>query len=154
MASQLSGAWCAASHPGDGRRAVVMPECWSGLRLETAGICRRRTRKVSGPVVSDEGGSVFGQLGRRGLAGRMHEQLDGLLAARDQMEQVLGLIVEIGSDLDLDATLQRIVHAAMGLTGARYGALGVRAADGTLASFHHVGMDADAVQPDRASAGR
>ncbi|MEN4477716.1 MULTISPECIES: sensor histidine kinase [Mycolicibacterium] len=75
----------------------------------------------------------------------MHEQLDELLAARDQMEQVLGLIVEIGSDLDLDATLQRIVHAAMGLTGARYGALGVRAADGTLASFHHLGMDADTV---------
>ena len=109
-------------------------------------MCRRGTRKVSGPVVSGGSGSVFGELGRRGLAARMHEQLDGLLAARDQMEQVLGLIVEIGSDLDLDAMLQRIVHAAMGLTGARYGALGVRAADGTLASFHHVGMDADAVR--------
>ena len=75
----------------------------------------------------------------------MHEQFDEPLAARDQMEQLLGLIVEIGSDLDLDATLQRIVTAAMGLTGARYGALGVPAADGTLASFHHAGMDADAV---------
>jgi signal transduction histidine kinase len=97
-------------------------------------------------VTSDERGSVFARLGGRGLVGRMQEQFDELLAARDQMEQLLGLIVEIGSDLDLDATLQRIVTAAMGLTGARYGAVGVRAADGTLASFHHAGMDAEVVR--------
>ena len=96
-------------------------------------------------MASEDRGSVFARLGGRGLAGRMHEQFDEPLAARDQMEQLLGLIVEIGSDLDLDATLQRIVTAAMGLTGARYGALGVPAADGTLASFHHAGMDADTV---------
>ncbi len=64
----------------------------SVLGLETAGfvVAERGTRKVSGLVDSDESGAVFGQLGRRGLAGRMHEQLDELLAARDQMEQVLG----------------------------------------------------------------
>jgi integrase len=39
----------------------------------------------------------------------------------------------------LTTTLQRIVGAAISLTGARYGALGVRAADGTLASFHYAG---------------
>ncbi len=66
--------------------------------------------EVSGQVASDESGSAFAGLGQRGLVGRMHEQLDELLAARDQMEQLLRVIVEIGSDLDLDRTLHRIVR--------------------------------------------
>jgi signal transduction histidine kinase len=76
----------------------------------------------------------------------MHEQLDELLVARDQMEQLLRLIVEIGSDLDLDATLRRIVRAARDLTSAPYGALAVRDPDGTLISFVHDGIDADTVR--------
>ncbi len=85
--------------------------------------------------------SVFALLGRRGLVGRMHEDLDELLAAREQMERLLQIFLEIGADLDLEATLSRIVTAAIELTGARFGALGVRAPDGTLSSFAHVGMD-------------
>ena len=65
----------------------------------------------------------------------MHEQHDELVAARDQMQTLVRLIVDIGSELDLDVTLHRIVNAAMELTGARYGALGIRGSDGTLASF-------------------
>lgn len=71
---------------------------------------------------------------------RMHRQVDELRASRDQLEQLVRLIVEIGSDLDLDVTLHRIVNAAMKLTGARYGALGIRGSDGTLASFVQAGM--------------
>ena len=97
-------------------------------------------------MASDDSGSALARLGLRGLVEGMHEQLDELLVARDQMEQLLRLIVQIGSDLDLDATLQRLVTAAMGLTGARYGALGVRGADGGLVSFLHRGMDADTVR--------
>jgi two-component system, NarL family, sensor histidine kinase DevS len=69
-----------------------------------------------------------------------------LLVARDQMAQLLRVIVEIGSDLDLDATLRRIVRAARDLTSARYGALAVRDSDGTLISFVHDGIDADTVR--------
>ena len=75
----------------------------------------------------------------------MHEQLDELLAARDQMEQLLQVIVEIGADLDLDATLRRIIRAARELTSAPYGALAIRDPDGMLLSFAHDGIDADAV---------
>ena len=81
--------------------------------------------------------------GWRELVNRVHEQLDELVAARDQMEQLVRVIVEIGSDLDLNVTLHRIVNAAMELTGARYGALGIRASDGTLVSFVHAGIDDD-----------
>src|ERR1700739_3914358 len=63
--------------------------------------------------------SAFTQLGQRGLVRRMHEQLDELLAARDQMEQLLQVIVEIGAGLDLDSTLHRIIVAARELTHAR-----------------------------------
>ncbi|OBA68918.1 ATPase [Mycobacterium sp. 1554424.7] len=70
-------------------------------------------------------------------------QLDELTAARDQMGKLVRVIVEIGSDLDLDSTLHRIVNAAMELTDAPYAALGMRAPDGTLASFVHSGIDAD-----------
>ena len=73
----------------------------------------------------------------------MNEQLDELVAARDQMERLVRIIVEVGSDLDLDVTLHRIVNAAMELTGARYGTLGIRTSDGTLASFVQAGMDDD-----------
>lgn len=84
--------------------------------------------------------SAFSELGKRGLVNNMHEQLDELLASRDQMALLLRVIVGLASDLDLDATLHRIVTAAMELTWARYGALGVWASDGTLLSFLHSGM--------------
>jgi signal transduction histidine kinase len=89
-------------------------------------------------VASEESGSAFAGLGQHGL--------DELLAARDQMEQLLRVIVEIGSDLDLDATLRRIVCAARDLTSAPYGALAIRDPGGTLISFIHEGIDADKVR--------
>jgi serine phosphatase RsbU (regulator of sigma subunit)/anti-sigma regulatory factor (Ser/Thr protein kinase)/transcriptional regulator with GAF, ATPase, and Fis domain len=75
------------------------------------------------------------------LMSQAGEQLDELVAARDQMEKLVRVIVEIGSDLELDVTLHRIVNAAMDLTEARYGALGIRDSDGTLASFVRIGID-------------
>lgn len=75
----------------------------------------------------------------------MHEQLDELLASRDQMEQLLRVIVEIGASLDLDATLRRIIAAARELTSAPYGALAIRDREGNLISFVHDGMGADTV---------
>ncbi|OBI23070.1 histidine kinase [Mycobacterium sp. E2462] len=75
----------------------------------------------------------------------MHEQLDELLAARDQMEHLLRVIVEIGSGLDPEATFHRIIAAARELTSAPYGALAIRDADGNLVSFVHEGMDAPTV---------
>ena len=75
----------------------------------------------------------------------MPERLDERLA-RDQLKELLRVVVEVGSGLDLDVTLHRIVTAAMGLTGARYGALGICGRDGAMASFIHEGIDADAAR--------
>ena len=76
----------------------------------------------------------------------MHDQVDELLAGHDQMERLLQVISDIGSDLSLDATLHRIAVAAKEVTQARYGALAVRTPDWTLLSFVHAGMDDDAVR--------
>ncbi len=88
-----------------------------------------------------DGDSAFAAMGRAAVAGTIRAQLAELLGARDQMERLLQFTVGLASDLDLDATLRRIVTAAMELTGAGYGALGVLGAEGTLVSFLHSGMD-------------
>jgi two-component system, NarL family, sensor histidine kinase DevS len=50
----------------------------------------------------------------------------------------------LASELSLDAVLQRIVELAVDLTGARYGALGVLAADGrSIEEFITVGITAE-----------
>lgn len=73
----------------------------------------------------------------------MNDRVDELRVARDQMAQLVQAIVEIGSDLDLHGTLQRIVKAAMELTGAQSGALGIRGGDSGFGSFISAGIDAD-----------
>jgi len=96
-------------------------------------------------VADDERSSAFAGLGQRGLLSRMHEQLDELLAARDQMERLLHVFVELGAGLDLNSTLHRIIAAARKLTAAPYGALAIRDPDGNLLSFVHEGLDEDTV---------
>ncbi len=64
-------------------------------------------------MTGDENGSAFAGLGRRGLVTKMHAQLDELLDARDQMERLLRVIVEIGAGLDRDGNLKSFVHEGM-----------------------------------------
>lgn len=82
-------------------------------------------------------------LRRHELVDRMHEQRDELNTARDQTERLLRAIIDLGSELDLGATLQRIVTAATDLTGAPYGAIGVRGQDGRIVKFVHSGISAE-----------
>jgi signal transduction histidine kinase len=56
-------------------------------------------------------------------------------------EALLEAVSAISSDLDLRSVLARIVEAATKLTEARYGALGVIGADGSLVEFVTTGLD-------------
>ena len=57
---------------------------------------------------------------------------------------LLHAVLAIGSDLDLEAMLHRIVESAVELVGARYGALGILDEAGVgLAQFLTVGVDDD-----------
>jgi GAF domain-containing protein len=61
---------------------------------------------------------------------------------RHRLGELLRAVMTVGSDLDLDATLRRIVEAAVSLVDARYGALGVIDEAGTgLSQFITVGVD-------------
>jgi signal transduction histidine kinase len=74
----------------------------------------------------------------------LHELLDRIgdvVDSRERLRSLLDAVVGIGSDLDLRATLERIVVAACNLVGARYGALGVIGADRKLVEFITHGID-------------
>ncbi|MGW7684030.1 GAF domain-containing protein [Kribbella sp. NPDC054772] len=60
------------------------------------------------------------------LLGRVDEIMD----SQDRLRALLDAVVGIGTDLDLNSTLDRIVTAACDLAGARYGALAVVGRDG------------------------
>ncbi len=94
----------------------------------------------------EESRTALTDLGKLNLVQEIHQQLDELQGARVQTEKLLHVIMGISSDLDLDATLDRIAKAAIELTGARYGALGVRDSGGALSSFLHQGIDPELVR--------
>jgi GAF domain-containing protein len=62
--------------------------------------------------------------------------------ASDRLRRLLDAGVALGSELSLDALLQRVVETAAELTGARYAALGVIDRSGkTLERFLTTGID-------------
>ena len=85
---------------------------------------------------------TLSQLRLRELLGEVQERVEQLVSARDQMDGLLEAMLAVASGLDLDATLPRIVHAAIGLVDCRYGALGVLNSNGEgLAQFVYEGID-------------
>jgi signal transduction histidine kinase len=79
------------------------------------------------------------------LLAELQTRLSAVLATRDRMRRLLGAVVAIGSGLDLESTLRRIVEAAVGLVDASYGALGVIGEDKRLAEFIPVGLSQDEI---------
>lgn len=83
---------------------------------------------------------------------RLDELLEGLQqqvglvrSARDRMRTLLDAVLVVGSDLDLEVVLRRIVDSAVTLVDARYGALGVLGEEGTIKQFLTVGIDEETV---------
>ncbi len=73
-------------------------------------------------------------------------RLSGIVSARDRLRQLLDAVLVIGTGLDLQDVLHRIVQAAATLADAEYAALGVIAPDGDgLSQFITVGIDAEGI---------
>jgi signal transduction histidine kinase len=92
------------------------------------------------PADETVGGQAFAvpRLSRVRLDELLQELLDRVsevMASRERLSALLEAVVGIGSDLELSATLERIVVAGCRLVDARYGALGVIGRDGTLSEF-------------------
>jgi signal transduction histidine kinase len=88
--------------------------------------------------------STTGTLGGLRLDELLHEvqeRLTEIAATRDHVRGLLDAVLAVGTGLELDSTLQRIVQAAVDLVGARYGALGVLGAQDGLSEFVYVGVD-------------
>ena len=64
-----------------------------------------------------------------------------ILHTKENVDGLLSAILAVAYGLDLDRTLRTIVHAAVSLVDARYGALGVRGAGDELAEFIYEGID-------------
>ncbi len=87
-------------------------------------------------------GGLLPQLRLDDLLAELQSRLEAVLATRDRMHGLLEAVIAIGSGLDLEAMLRRIVEAAVELVDARYGALGVIGEDQRLVEFIPVGLDA------------
>ncbi len=79
------------------------------------------------------------------LLSELQTRVQAVLDTRDRVHALLEAVVAVGSNLELEAVLRRIVQAAVTLVDARYGALGVIDRDGRLADFIPVGLDEAAI---------
>jgi len=96
-------------------------------------------------VEMTEPGGMLPQLRLDELLSELQARLQAVLDTRDRMRDLLEAVVAIGSGLELEAMLRRIVEAAVSLVDAKYGALGVIGEDRQLAQFIPVGISEEEI---------
>jgi signal transduction histidine kinase len=74
------------------------------------------------------------------LLTELQDRLTEITNTRDRLQGLLKAVIAVGTSLELESTLQRIVQTAVELVDARYGALGVVGEEG-LSEFVYVGID-------------
>ncbi|MEU6415541.1 GAF domain-containing protein [Microbispora sp. NPDC046933] len=79
------------------------------------------------------------------LLAELQSRLEAVLATRDRVHALLEAVVSIGSDLDLEVVLRRIVETATTLVDATYGAMGVIGEENTLIQFVPVGLNEEEI---------
>ncbi|MGY4103093.1 GAF domain-containing protein [Nocardia sp. R16R-3T] len=87
---------------------------------------------------------TLSQLRLRELLIEVQDRIAQIVDARDRMDRLMEAMLVVTAGLDLDNTLRTIVHTAIELVDAEYGALGVRETDPTsnqLAEFVYEGID-------------
>ncbi len=87
---------------------------------------------------------TLSQLRLRELLSEVQDRIAQIVGVRDKMDRLIEAMLVITAGLDLDNTLRSIVHTAIELVDADYGALGVRESDKSskqLAEFVYEGID-------------
>ncbi|HTJ72484.1 MAG TPA: GAF domain-containing protein [Actinospica sp.] len=92
-----------------------------------------------------EVGRILPRLRIDELLDELQGRVASVRSSRDQVRKLLEAVIAIGSGLDTEAALTKIVQAATSLVDARYGALGVIGADQRLARFITVGMNQEQI---------
>lgn len=80
-------------------------------------------------------------IGRPSCPDHYHRGVESSPEGTGEAEQLVQAVLAVTSETRLPVALRRLVEVACGLTGARYGALGVIGPDGTLSDFIHVGIE-------------
>ncbi|MFG3256986.1 GAF domain-containing protein [Streptomyces sp. NPDC048172] len=75
------------------------------------------------------------------LLEELQNRLDAVRTTQDRMHSLLEAVLNLGRELDLAQVLRRIVQAALALTNAEYGALGIIGEGGRLSDFLPEGID-------------
>ncbi|MGF6885147.1 signal transduction histidine kinase [Nocardia sp. GAS34] len=86
---------------------------------------------------------TLSQLRLRELLDEVRDRIDQIRDSRDRIDGLVEAMLTVTAGLELDQTLRTIVHTAITLAGARYGALGVRGHDHELVQFIYEGIDDD-----------
>jgi signal transduction histidine kinase len=84
---------------------------------------------------------TLSQLRLRELLVEVQDRVERIVESRDRLDSLLDAMLVVTSGLDLDATLRTIVHTAIEMVDAGYGALGVRGHDDELVEFIYEGID-------------
>lgn len=71
----------------------------------------------------------------------VQDRVEQIVEGRDRLDGLLDAMLVVTAGLELDETLRTIVHTAIGLVDAKYGALGVRGHDHELVEFIYEGID-------------
>lgn len=79
----------------------------------------------------------------RELLTEVQDRIDQIVEGRDRLDGLVEAMLVVTAGLDLDVTLRTIVHTAIQLVDARYGALGVRGHGHDLVEFVYEGIDDD-----------
>ena len=84
---------------------------------------------------------TLSQLRLRELLMEVQDRVEQIVEGRDRLDGLLDAMLVVTSGLELDETLRTIVHTAIELVDARYGAVGVRGHDHELVEFIYEGID-------------
>ncbi|MGZ8802802.1 MAG: sensor histidine kinase [Mycobacterium sp.] len=99
----------------------------------------------SGGSIADPGAhpvrDTLSQLRLRELLGEVQDRVEQIVEGRDRLDGLVEAMLVVTSGLELDETLRTIVHTAIELVDAQYGALGVHGHDHELVEFIYEGID-------------
>jgi two-component system, NarL family, sensor histidine kinase DevS len=85
---------------------------------------------------------ALSQLRLRELLTEVQDRVEQIIKGRDRLDGLVEAMLAVTSGLELDDTLRTIVHTAIELVDAQYGALGVRGHDNEVVEFVYEGIDA------------
>ncbi|WP_458316963.1 GAF domain-containing protein [Mycolicibacterium brisbanense] len=91
--------------------------------------------------MADDLRGTLSQLRLRELLTEVQDRVEQILTGRDRLDGLVEAMLAVTSGLELDVTLKTIVHTAIQLVDARYGALGVRGEGHELTQFVNEGID-------------